>query len=138
MKVVVNREQSQDNKERDTMCNISVRYTSFFEPGSETGVISGLSSKGVILGRLPFGVSGDVFIEERSDSLGPRLSWPGVERPDRAVLSASSFRSASNSRSNLPKKVRTERRKEQRYVLAAEHFNVEPAPIPDTHCEYRN
>lgn len=91
---------------------------------------------------------GEEFREERLSELGPRLmplrsrecSSVGLERPERAVTSASSLRRASSSRSNLQCKHRCqnqaiEYRAEAEYVLATEHLDVETSSVPDTHAK---
>lgn len=86
---------------RQEVGQIRICHRSFLASTASAVVASG----GVVCGRFPFVDSGDPM-EERSSSLGPRLRV-GVERPDSVfeVLSASSFRRASSSLSNLKQMV---------------------------------
>lgn len=79
-------------------------------------------------------------MEVRSVSLGPLLIVVGVDEPeDRAVLSASSLRKASNSRSNLKDSLRDELLASQkRYSLSPKDFDVKPSAVPNTDCENEN
>jgi len=79
-------------------------------------------------------------MEVRSVSLGPPLIEVGVDEPeDRAVLSASSFRKASNSSSNLKDLLRDELfASPNRCSLSPKDFNVKPSAVPNTDCEDEN
>lgn len=63
----------------------------------------------------------------------------GLERPERAVASASSFRSASSSFSNLPcRELEYTIQFELKHSLAAENLNIETSAIPNAHREDRH
>lgn len=68
-------------------------------------MISGLEESDS--GKVVLTSTGDEPRDDRPSSLAPRLRVvdpTGLDRPDLAVLSANSLRSASSSRSNLNKK----------------------------------
>ena len=83
--------------------------------------------------------TGDSANDERSSSLTTRLLSPlivGLDRPDRAVASASSFRNVSNSRSNLNIYYTRKKGEMLQYALATENFNVETPTVPYAHSKY--
>lgn len=73
---------------------------------------------------------------DTSSSLGPPLSVSilvGLDRPDRAVVSANSLRNASSSRSNLKNYEIGLGLYMKDNVLASENFNIESPAIPDAY-----
>jgi hypothetical protein len=81
-------------------------------------VLSGLDSKGPHNGGSPTStMTGDDPMDESSSSLAIWRRPLGVELPERALVSASSFRIASSSRSNLQVDIIVRRQRSSRMVI---------------------